>query len=105
MKVRFAGNGAVIGTLGTTGTIRTEDAGAQINPDTEQPVGDCISVEGAVSAPVENNDMTIAEAHELYQKYFKMYNQLMASGDADMEEITEVRNKMLEAKNRLKKLQ
>lgn len=38
MKVRFAGNGAVIGTLGTTGTIRTEDAGAQINPDTEQPV-------------------------------------------------------------------
>lgn len=39
MKVRFAGNGAVIGTLGTTGTIRTEDAGAQINPDTEQPVG------------------------------------------------------------------
>lgn len=39
MKVRFAGNGAVIGTLGTTGTIRTENTGAQINPDTEQPVG------------------------------------------------------------------
>ena len=39
MKVRFAGNGAVIGTLGTTGTIMEEGAGAQINPDTEQPVG------------------------------------------------------------------
>ena len=39
MKVRFAGNGAVIGTLGTKGTIMEEGAGAQINPDTEQPVG------------------------------------------------------------------
>ena len=88
----------------TDGTIGIKNS-VSSPVDTEQPVGDCISVEGAVSAPVENNDMTIAEAHELYQKYFKMYNQLMASGDADMEEITEVRNKMLEAKNRLKKLQ
>ena len=39
MKVRFAQNGAVIGTIGTMGTIMEEGAGAQINPDTEQPVG------------------------------------------------------------------
>ena len=39
MKVRFAGNGAVIGTLGTPSTITAEDAGAQINPDTEPQIG------------------------------------------------------------------
>lgn len=39
MKVRFAHNGAVIGTLGTTGTITAEDAGAKIDPSTEQLVG------------------------------------------------------------------
>ena len=39
MKVRFAHNGAVIGTLGTTGTITAEDAGAKINPDTESQIG------------------------------------------------------------------
>lgn len=64
----------------------------------------CVTFEGEVDTSFENGDMSIAEAQELYYKYFSKYNELMASNNSNTQEIVEIRNKMIEAKNLLKRL-
>ena len=62
-----------------------------------------VTVEG--SADVTFSDMSIADAQELYYKYFNEYNELMANPNANTQEIIEVQKRMIEAKDLLKKLQ
>lgn len=87
----------------TDGTMAIRNSVSAPESSNNHATASCVTVEG--NADVTYSDMTIAEAQELYYKYFNQYNELMANPNANTQEVVEVRNRMLEAKDLLKKLQ
>lgn len=100
-----------VGTVGRDEEIysRYTDGTISISRSVEAPenVGaaspENCEVEGSVSSNLDT--MSLAEAQELYYKYFSEYNALMADSNSDRQKVAEARNKMVQAKNLLKKLQ